>query len=151
MNKLSLHLSVGTSISVGASLYVSKDEEYAGTDITWYSGMFISTSITGKTLVPVGSSSHYDATNITKLLMPIADRWYALGSALGFSTDDLDRMKGVTSTPGAHMLVIIREGLIRTGDPAIFVNVLIAALQSPTVGAEQLASMVAKGTIKAVA
>ena len=149
MNKLSLYLSVGTSFLVGASPYVSKGEEYAGTDITWHSGVFISTSITGKTLVPVGSTSHYDATNITKLLMPIADRWYALGSALGFSTDDLDRMKGVTSTPGVHM--VVREGLIRTGDPAKFVNALIAALQSHTVGAEQLASMVAKGTLKAMA
>lgn len=86
-----------------------------------------------------------DVATISQILMPVADRWYALGIALGFSTDEMDMMKGASPTlPGAQIAVIVREGAKRCGDLAKFVNILTTALQSPGIGANEVATALAR-------
>ena len=80
------------------------------------------------------------------MLMPIADKWYMLGFKLGFSNDELDKMKSASSTstiPGAQILVMVREGIKRYGDLAKFINVLTTALQSPSICANEVATALA--------
>ena len=79
--------------------------------------------------------------------MPIAEKWYILGLELGFSSTDMDKMKTASSTlPGTQIVLIVREGVKNCGDLAKFVNTLTTALQSPNIGANDVASALSKCT-----
>ena len=86
--------------------------------------------------------------NIAKLLVPISDKWYVLGYSLGYSINQLDRLK--TSHPNApdrdFMFTVLRAKNALCIDTPAFVSALITALQSPLVSAPHLASDLAKGT-----
>ena len=86
-----------------------------------------------------------DVTAIIQILVPIADRWYALGLELGFSNAEMDKINSASATlRGAQIVVIVKEGVRRCGDLAKFVNNLTAALQSPKIGANEVALALAK-------
>ena len=86
-----------------------------------------------------------DVAAITQMLMPIADRWYALGLELGFSKAEMDKINSASATlRGAQIEVVVREGVRRCGKLSKFVNNLTAALQSPKIGANELAMALAK-------
>ena len=86
-----------------------------------------------------------DVTAITQILMPIADRWYTLGLELGFSSADMDKINSASaSLRCAQIEVIVKEGVNRYGDLAKFVNNLTTALQSPKIGANEVAMALAK-------
>ena len=86
--------------------------------------------------------------NIAKLLVPISDKWYVLGYALGYSINQLDGLK--TSHPNAPdsdcMSIVLRAAQACCVNTPTFVSALMTALQSPLVGAPHLASELAKGT-----
>ena len=86
-----------------------------------------------------------DVAAITQLLMPIADRWYTLGLELGFSKAEMDKINSASATlHGAQIEIIVKDGVRRCGDLAKFVNNLTTALQSPKIGANEVAVALAK-------
>ena len=89
-----------------------------------------------------------DISMMTQILLPIADKWYSLGIKLGFSDAELDLIKNASSTPpGAHMTVIVREGLKKYGNQMVaFVSALTTALQSPELRAVELATALRNST-----
>ena len=92
-----------------------------------------------------------DVSNIAQVLVPIADKWLELGCALGFRVDELERFKAANlSTPTVNlMLEVLRSGHASChGDTPKFVNALVSALRSPTVGAQHLAIILAQGNIR---
>ena len=89
-----------------------------------------------------------DVTAITQILMPIADKWYILGLELGFSNADMDMIKSASATLHcAQIEVIVKEGVNRCGDLAKFLNILTTALQSPKIGANEVAMALAKSML----
>lgn len=86
-----------------------------------------------------------DVTTITQILMPISDRWCTLGLELGFSTVEMDQINSASSTsPGAQIAVIVREGVRRCGDLAKFVRILSTALRSPRIDVNEVAAVLDK-------
>lgn len=73
--------------------------------------------------------------------MPIADKWYMLGHALGFSANNLDSLKaGSPNAPNA-MFEVLRATHRNSGDTQKCISALMCALRSPGVDAQHLASI----------
>ena len=95
---------------------------------------------------PVPVDSNDVVFSVAQVLIHIADRWYMLGRELGFNVEGLDKLKADNPNKPTFdlMLTVLRSKHDSLhGDTPKFVNALISALQSPIVGAQHFASIVA--------
>lgn len=85
-----------------------------------------------------------DIVKIAEVLMPIADKWYMLGHALGFSVNDLDSLKAGSPNAPDAMFKVLRATHRNFGDTQKCISALMSALRSPGLDAQNLASILSE-------
>ena len=85
-----------------------------------------------------------DSSTILSLLEGLADNWHALGSLLGLSKPDLDRISSVPAASKVYLNRIVTKWLMRDATSSPTVSALVNAL-SGIEGTEQIVQSILKG------
>ena len=86
-----------------------------------------------------------DSSTIVSLLEGLADNWHALGSLLGLSKPDLDRINSVQAAPKVYLDRIVTKWLMRDATSSPTISALVNTLAGIK-GTEQIVQSILEGT-----